>query len=269
MNKKYQLIVSLGLVSLLTACGSESSLSLSEGLIQGNNIRAQQMSAEFVPPSAFSIERTAEEVAPNKPTQIRQIWQDIIVDVNHHYAYQKVAAFNKVSGTDSENFSEQWTYVKEGFIYTAVDDGKGNKNYTEMAFDAETDTTFADIRDSFQNLYIGKESLDYLIVSVATAGMSVSFLNDGFYTQAGDSFATKKISIKSAGEGSLKVNLKLNQTHSGKQFNFVLNTTFTNYLLVNYYYYEIQETQYIKNEITITHQFERHLPDLTEFTKVS
>lgn len=269
MNKKYQLIVSLGLVSLLTACGAESSLSLSEGLIQGNNIRAQQMSAEFVPPSAFSIERTAEEVAPTKATQLRQIWQDVIVDVNHHYAYQKVTAVNKVSGTDSETFSEQWTYVKEDLIYAVTDDGKGNKKYAETAFDSETNTTFTDIRDSFQNLYLGKESLDYLIVNVATAGMSASFLNDGYYNQAGDSFATKKVSIKSAGEGSLKVNLKLNQTHSGKQFNFVLNTTFTNYLLANYYYYEIQETQYIKNEITITHQFERHYPDLAEFTKTS
>lgn len=269
MNSKYKSIISLGLVSLLTACGSESSLSLSEGLIQGNNIRAQQVSAEFVAPSAFSIERTVEEVTPTKTTQIKQIWQNVIVDVDHHYAYQKVTAFSKVSGTDSETFSEQWTYVKEDFLYVVMDDGKGNKNYTETAFDAETDTTFIDIRDSFQNLYLGKESLDYLLVSVATAGMTNPFLNDDFYKQPGDSFDTQKISIKSAGEGSLKVDLKLNQIHSGNQFNFILNATFTNYLLVNYFYYEIQETQYIRNQITVSHQFERHHPDLEDFTKIS
>jgi len=269
MNIKYKSIISLGLVSLLTACGSESSLSLSEGLILGNTIRAQQVSSEFAAPSAFSIERTVEEVAPAKTTQLKQIWQDVIVDMNHHYAYQKVTAFNKVSGTDSETFSEQWTYVKEDILYIATDDGKGNKNYTETAFDAETDTTFADIRNSFQNLYLGKESLDYLLVDVATAGMTGPFLSDSFYTQAGDTFSTKKISIKSAGEGSLKVDLKLNQMHSGKQFNFVLNTTFDDFLLVNYFYYEIQETQYIKNEIAISHNFERHYPDLDDFTQVN
>ena len=269
MNRKYKLVINLGLVSLLTACGSESSLSLSEGLIQGNNIRAQQVSEGFVAPSAFSIKRTVEEVTPAKTTQLKQIWQNIIVDVDHYYAYQKITAKNNVFGTYTETFSEQWTYVKDDLFYVATDDGKGNKNYTETAFDAETDTTFVDIRDSFQNLYFGNESLDYLIVSVATAGMTESFLKDDFYTQNGDSFSTKKISIKSAGEGSLKVDLKLNQTHSGKQFNFVLNTTFTNYLLANYYYYEIQETQYIKNQITVSHQVERRHPDLTEFTKIS
>ncbi len=269
MNKKYQLVINLGLVSLLTACGSESSLSLSEGLIQGNNIRAQQVSEEFIAPSAFSIERTVEEVAPTKTTQIKQIWQDVIVDVSHHYAYQKVTAFSKVLGTDSQTFSEQWTYVKDDFLYAVTNDGKGNKNYTETAFNAETDTTFTDIRDSFQNLYFGNESLDYLLVSVATAGMTESFLKDSFYTQDGDTFSTKKISIKSAGEGSLKVDLKLNQIHNAKQFNFVLNTTFTNYLLTDYFYYEIQEAQYIKNQITVSHQVERHHPDLTTFTKIS
>lgn len=80
MNSKYKSIISLGLVSLLTACGSESSLSLSEGLIQGNNIRAQQMSTEFVAPQAFSIERTVEEVTPTKITQIKQIWQNVIAE---------------------------------------------------------------------------------------------------------------------------------------------------------------------------------------------
>lgn len=269
MNSKYKSIISLGLVSLLTACGSESSLSLSEGLIQGNNIRAQQMSTEFVAPSAFSIERTVEEVTPTKTTQIKQIWQNVIVDVDHHYAYQKVTAFNKVSGTDSKTFSEQWTYVKEDFLYVVMDDGKGNKNYTETAFDAETDATFIDIRDSFHNLYLGNEPLDYLLVSVATAGMTNPFLNDDFYNQTGDSFDTQKISIKSAGEGSLKVDLKLNQMHVGKEFTFVLHTTFTNYLLANYFYYEIQETQYIKNQITISNNFERHHPDLDDFTKIN
>ncbi|HNX16580.1 MAG TPA: hypothetical protein PKO28_04405 [Bacilli bacterium] len=265
MKHSIKSLICLALVSLLTACGSGSSISLSEGFARGTAIRGFQNSDDFVDPLSFSIKKSTEEVSPEKATKIKITKQEIIIDIVHNYYYSKTYAYNLVAETESSVSTEQWTYLKNDILHivNGID-----KTYTEEVIDPDTDTTFVDARNGYKNLYLGKDSLDNLIAGNPAFPDAVGFLDEAYYNGT-DIFSTKKISIKSTGEGSLSVNLKIDKkSSSNKQFNYILETSFDDNLLSDYYYYEILETQYSKNKITVSHQFDRNYPDLSDYTKL-
>ena len=113
-NKKT--IISLVLVSILTACGSTPSLTINEGNAIATSIRLFQQSENFEAPNAFHIKRTTEEVIPLRADTIRRTERDIIVDVKIIFNHKKP----QQEDTGEETYQNLTIYVEEGYLFCNI-----------------------------------------------------------------------------------------------------------------------------------------------------
>lgn len=274
-NKKT--IISLVLVSILTACGSTPSLTINEGNAIATSIRLFQQSENFEAPNAFHIKRTTEEVIPLRADTIRRTERDIIVDVNHHYFYDKNKTHNKKdTGEETIVTTETWTYidVEEETIYFVNIGESGVKTYNTSAINVENDITFINLRNSFSASYFGNNPIGRLIDTFSiteytgpTTTITTSifgFLTDNFYSTG--TVTKNQTDIRSSKEGSLDVKLNLEQKFSSEiNYKFIFEASFSDYLLDYYDYFDIAQNQYTKTHVSVSRSVSHHYPDLEEF----
>lgn len=261
-------VMSLGLVFCLSACGS-SSLSIAEGLTLITNIRDYQSTEEFTAPTHLTVSYYYESVN-GKPTvtqpTISKVTRNYVLDIPHAYWYSYENTVNTfiTTGPDNQDVKDiqtttvkQWTYVNNSTLYKVND---VDKTYTATAYDAETDTSFADALSSLSAYYLGTNVYKLLISYPDATPPSTGFLDEAYA-------ATKKSAkIKTEGDGSFDIDLTFVNELSSGTLNYKLTAVYLSYLLNSYYYYTINPNRYDKTRFSTSYEVEKTYPNLSDYT---
>lgn len=266
------------MVFSLSACGS-ASLTLDEGLITAEEIQAYQNSEDFRDPNNLTISLYTEIVKPlaylNNPL-ISEITHDFVIDMHHSYFYSYTYSYALTntnpagSRKETKTTTKRWIYLDDDVLYTVddslvcVDDdtiGDGTKTYQSQIIDIATNSTFVDLLASLFNYYTGYDVLNYLIGD--SENTSDGFLDKDYISD------NRSTTIKSEGSGSLETNIKIKENASPNTIYRDLKTKFSNYYLSNYYYFEMEDHDYTKIKMSISHETNRNYPNLNDYALVN
>ena len=279
MKKSHATFYSLLMVFSLSACGS-ASLTLEEGLATAQGIQNYQNSENFNHPNNLTISLYTEINKPlaslNNPL-ISEVTRDFVIDMNHSYFYSYTYSYvlvNTIPAGSSNQVrkatkttTKQWVYLDDDVLYTVddslifIDDdtvGNETKTYQSQIIDVANDSTFTNLLASLYNYYTGYDALNYLIGD--SENSSDGYFDEGYVSD------NRSTTIKSEGDGSLETEIIIKKSIPPYTFNYDLKAKFSNYYLSSYFYYWVNDYQYSKTKLSVSHETNRSYPNLNDYT---